>query len=252
MPPTVGTRWLQPADISAGAGLRLLLFPPAGAGGTIFRDWPGLLPRDVAAQVVTLPGRLDRWAEPARTDFPTLVAELWAELEPELDERPYAFFGHSMGAMLAYALAQAIEGDGGDGPVLLAASAWAPVGFATPTVEHARQPEPGLVEWLRATGSLPEEITADPAALAVVLPALRADLELCAGYTDTGAELTCPVVTYSGRSDPLLAPGAMGSWAGRTAEHLGHREFPGHHFYLTDHALTVVADLVGALRGARR
>jgi surfactin synthase thioesterase subunit len=242
-----GTRWLRPRA-AADADFRLLLFPPAGAGGAVFRDWPALLPRDVTAQVVTLPGRLDRRQEPAPTDFGALVAELWAELETELDGRPYAFFGHSMGAMLAFALTQAIEDDGVDGPALLAASAWAPVGFAAPTVEHARQPEPGLVAWLRATGSLPAEIAADPAALAMVLPVLRADLELCAGRTDSGGGVECPVITYSGRTDPLLAPDAMASWTARAPRHLGHREFPGGHFYLTDHALGVVTDLVGALR----
>ncbi|MGW5049593.1 thioesterase II family protein [Actinokineospora sp. NPDC004072] len=242
--------WLQPP--TADGDLRLLLFPPAGAGGAVFRDWPGLLPRGVCAQVVTLPGRLDRWREPARTDFDAFVPELWAALEPELDDRPYALFGHSMGAMLAYALTQAIDADGAEPPVLLAASAWAPVGFATPTVAHARQPEAGLIAWLQATGSLPAEIMADPGALAMVLPALRADLELCAGYADADAKISCPVVTYSGRSDPLLAPGAMASWTTRTADHLGHREFPGGHFYLIDHALTVVTDLVGALRAAAR
>ncbi|GGS35296.1 thioesterase II family protein [Actinokineospora fastidiosa] len=244
--------WLQPAEAAAEADLRLLLFPPAGAGGTVFRDWFGLLPRDVAAQVVTLPGRLDRRSEPAHTDFGVLVDALWAGLEPELDGRPYAFFGHSMGAMIAYALTQAIEREGADPPVLLAASAWAPVGFARPTVEHARQPEPGLIAWLRDTGSLPEEIIADPGALAMVLPALRADLELCADYTDDDTVIDCPVVTYSGRLDPLLAPGAMDSWAPRTAKHLGHREFPGHHFYLIDHTIGVVTDVAGNLRAAAR
>jgi surfactin synthase thioesterase subunit len=243
-------RWFQPAHASADAEHRVILFPPAGSGGTIYRNWHTLLPVDVTCQVVQLPGRLARRHEEQYAELDPLIEDLHEAVDAEMDGRPYAFFGHSMGAQLAYLLTQAIEQDGGAGPVLLGASGWAPRGFALPTLAHSQQAEQGLVEWVRAAGSLPDEISADPAALSLVLPTLRADLALCTSYVDRETKLECPVVTYSGRSDPLLSPDAMSSWVSRSVEHLGHSEFPGGHFYIDtpDHALAVLTDFVRHFR----
>jgi surfactin synthase thioesterase subunit len=239
------TRWFQPAHSDPDARVRLVLFPPAGSGGTIYRDWHTLLPADITAQVVQLPSRLARWNEEAYTEISPLVEILLEVLDAELDGRPYAFFGHSMGAQLAYALTQAIERDGRVNPVLLAASGWAPRGFATPTLAFSQRPEPALIDWVRSVGLLPDEIATDPAGLALVIPALRADLALCASYVDEPATLACPVVTYSGSADPLLSAGAMDSWTSRSDACLGHLTLSGGHSYLNDpgHALAVTTDL---------
>jgi surfactin synthase thioesterase subunit len=202
----------------------------------------------IAHQCVQLPGRQQRMAERAFSDMAALLDALFDVVTAELDERRYAFFGHCMGAQLAYRLASMIERDGRDGPVLVAASGWAPEGFLTPTLEQSQMPEPQMKEWIIALGSLPAEVYDDPQLLALVLPALRADLAVCATATDDGARLSCPVVSYGGKSDPLMLPGAMESWPQRTSRYLGNREFPGGHFYIEEHALSVTADLSGHLR----
>lgn len=245
------TRWLKPPHADPYARVRLVLFPPAGSGGMIYHDWHTLFPVDITCQVVQLPGRLARRQEEAYTEIGQLVEALLEVLDAELDDgRPYAFFGHSMGAQLAYVLTQAIEQDGGTEPVLLAASGWAPRGFAAPTLAFSQQPEPALIDWVRGVGLLPDEIAADPAGLALVIPALRADLALCASYVDEPVKVDCAVVTYSGRGDPLLSVGAMNSWSSRSDEYLGHLTFPGGHFYLNapGQALAVTTDLVRHLR----
>jgi surfactin synthase thioesterase subunit len=244
------TRWFQPAHADPDARVRLVLFPPAGGSGSVYRDWHTLFPVDITCQVVQLPGRLARRQEEAYTEISQLVEILLEVLDAELDGRPYAFFGHSMGAQLAYVLTQAIERDGGVNPVLLAASGWAPRGFAAPSLAFSQQPESTLIDWVRGVGLLPDEIAADPAMLALVIPALRADLALCASYVDEPAKVDCAVVTYSGRVDPLLSVGAMNSWTNRSDEYLGHITFPGGHFYIDapDHALAIIADLHRHLR----
>ena len=77
---------------------------------------------------------------------------------------------------------------------------------------------------------------------------MRADIAVCADYHDDHAVLASPVVAYSGRDDPLLAPEAMASWSTRTGEFLGHRRYPGGHFFLDAHAADLTADLVQLLR----
>ncbi len=246
---SVAGRWFQPAEVDSDAALRLFLFPHAGSGASIYKDWPALLPADVAYQCVQLPGRQDRRDEETFTEMKQLVDALHDALVTELDDRPYAFFGHCMGAQLAYRLAVEIERAGGRGPVLIGASGWAPEGFLTVTLDQAYMPEQELLDWIRTLGSVPKEIMDNPEALAMVIPAMRADLAVVASYVDDEAGIRCPVATYSGRSDQLMQPGAMASWVPRTPHYLGNSEFPGDHFYINSNALAITGDL---LRHARR
>jgi surfactin synthase thioesterase subunit len=213
----------------------------------MYRDWPALLPADVGVQCIQLPGRQERIAEPAFTDMAPLIEALRAELLPELDDRPYAFLGHSMGAQIAYRLAVAVERAGAPGPALLGAVAWAPEGFRTVPPAQADLPRDELLAWIRGLGSAPAEVFDDPALLSLVLPAMRSDLVTYASYRDDGAGVGCPVVSYGGTADPLLPPGAMASWRTRTPSYLGNREFPGGHFFIYEQATAIATDLTRLL-----
>src|SRR5258705_13037127 len=101
----------------------------------IYRDWDGLLPPDIGHQIVRLPGREVRRNEQAFLEIEPLVEALYEAVVAELDDRPYAFFGHCLGAQLAYRVTVAIERDGGTPPLLVGASGWPPVGFSMTTME---------------------------------------------------------------------------------------------------------------------
>ncbi|MER8187630.1 alpha/beta fold hydrolase [Kitasatospora sp. NPDC094015] len=240
-------RWFQ-AESDPDAPTRLFLFHYAGSGASIYREWLPLLPADVSAQFIQLPGRQDRLKEQPFTEIEPLIEQLADEFEAELDDRPFAFFGHCMGSLLSYRLAEEIGRRGGPAPVLLGASAWAPVGFRTPPVEQLDVPEEEIVEWARGLGSLPEEILKDRQTLDMMMPTMRADLLVCASYQDDGAPVRCPIVSYSATKDPLVEPAAMASWAPRTPEYLGNRVFPGGHFFLHQETLSITADFVRLLR----
>ncbi|EFL20175.1 alpha/beta fold hydrolase [Streptomyces sp. C] len=235
-------RWLHPADAEPDAESRLFLLHHSGGGASMYREWPGRLPGSVACQAVQLPGRQERRREAPYTRLGPLVEALARVVSDELDERPYAVFGHSMGALLGYRLTVETERRGLPAPVLLAVSGWAPEGFSAPAALSA---DP--LEALRLLGGLPEAVARDPELLAGAVRAMGADGSVCADFSDDGAAVGCPVVAYSGRGDPLLAPGAMRSWAGRTPEFLGCRTFPGDHFYLSAHARAITADLAQLL-----
>jgi surfactin synthase thioesterase subunit len=133
--------------------------------------------------------------------------------------------------------------DGVNSPVLIGVSGWAPKGFFAPTAEQAQAPEPEMVEWIKKLGSLPAAIYENPEMLALVLPALRADLLVGAQYRDDGAPVPCPLVSYGGKCDPMMEdPNAVASWVPRSPQYLGHTEYPGGHFYIEDHALAVTSD----------
>jgi surfactin synthase thioesterase subunit len=241
----VTNRWFLP-EADPVAPIRLFLFPHAGSGGLIYRSWPTLLPGDIGYQVVQLPGREMRRNEPSFREIEPLIEALYQALADELDERPYAFFGHCLGAQLAYRVTVALERDGFRGPVLLGASGWTPVGFSMTTMEQARMPEPELIEWMKNLGSFPADTYDDPELLAMIIPALRADIEVSATYVDDGAPVGCPIVAYSGRSDPLMPPQAMSAWIQRTPGFLGNSTFPGGHFYIDHHEnrMAVITDFV--------
>jgi surfactin synthase thioesterase subunit len=242
--------WFQPTAVSSDASLRLFLFPHAGSGGTIYRNWGSLLPVEFAQQVVVLPGREKRREETAFTAVEPLVEAAYEALLAELDDRPYALFGHCLGAQLAYRVAVCMERDGEASPTLVGVSGWAPEGFQQATYEQSQMSEPDLITWMKTLGSFPDEIYSNPEMMAMVIPALRADLAVFSTYVDDGAKVACPLVSYSGRSDPLMAPGAMASWTSRAERYLGNSEFPGDHFYIDtfDHAVAVTADLTRHLQ----
>jgi len=247
-PVAVDSRWFQPATVRSEATARLFLFPYAGGNAAMYREWLPLFPADIAVQGIQPPGRLDRRAEPLFTEVEPIVEAAAEAIANELDGRPYALFGHSLGALMAYRVAVALADDYGDPPILVAAAGWTPEGFNMPTEEQVNLPQDELVSWIVSLGSLPPVIYEDPDMLAVTIPPTRADLTACARYTDDGARLPCPVVTYTGRDDPLVAPDAVESWARRAPEFLGNSSYPGGHFFIYDAVLPIVADLTRHVR----
>jgi surfactin synthase thioesterase subunit len=241
-------RWFVPPQADPDAAVRLFMFPYAGGGAPMYRDWLPWFPGDIAVQAVQPPGRLDRRNEPIFTEIEPLIDAMAEAFAAELDDRPFALFGHSMGALLAYRLAVAVEDRYGLRPMLLGAAGWAPEGFLMPTLEQANCPVPELVEWIAGLGSLPPAIYEDPEMLAITVPPTRADLIICANYVDDGAGICCPVVTYTGRADPLMNRESAASWAKRCAGYLGNSEYPGGHFFIYDDYLAIAADLTRHVR----
>ncbi|MFB6819304.1 thioesterase II family protein [Streptomyces sp. NPDC056347] len=236
--------WFHPVEPDPDARIRLFLLPHAGSGAIIYRDWPNLLPKDIAVQAVTLPGRHNRRDEETFDTLEPLQDALYEAVLDELDDdRPFAFFGHCLGAQLAFRTAVRLEQEGERTPVMIGMSGWSPIGFFRPTEEQSRMPDDEMLEWIKKLGSFPAEVYENPETLALVVPALRADLRIAAQYEDDGAGVSCPLASYGGDADPLQdAPDAMTHWADRSPRYLGHREFPGGHFYLDRHALAVTTD----------
>lgn len=242
-------RWFTPAEAPSTARIRLVLMPHAGSGAAAYRGWSRLLPAEVGAQSLTLPGRQSRRAEPLPIDWDLLIDDLYrAMLATLADDRPYALFGHCIGAMLAYRLTVRLEAEGDPSPSLLGMSGWAPVGFyrAPPDYDKLTTDEFGGL--FKNLGAFPEELWTDPDMLDLVLPPVIADFRVAAQYDDDEAVVDCPLVSYAGRSDPLLIePDAMASWRRRSRQYLGHHDYPGGHFYVSEHAAAVMSDFTRRL-----
>ena len=239
----VGGRWFTPGEPPPDARIRLFLFAHAGSGAAVYRSWKKLLPAGVGAQAVTLPGRQGRRTEPLPADWDELVDDLHASVVSSLDERPFAFFGHCLGAQLAYRVAVALEENGDPPPALIGVSGWAPHGFFRAPRDHHLIPRQEMVDWIINLGAIPAELRADEDMLDIVLPPVIADFQVAAQYVDDDASVSATLVSYGGRTDSLQEdPNAMASWAARSGDYLGHSDFPGGHFYINDQAPAVAAD----------
>ncbi|MEU5880019.1 thioesterase domain-containing protein [Spirillospora sp. NPDC047279] len=248
-PATTAGRWFSPAQPPEEARIRLFLMPHAGSGAAAYRGWSRLLPAEIGAQALTLPGRQSRRAEPLPADWEALLDDLHeAVLDTLDDDRPYAFFGHCIGAMFAYRLAVRLEADGDPPPSLLGMSGWSPKGFFQAPPGHEKLSMEEFSGLFQDLGAFPEELWNDPDMLDLVMPPVIADFRIAVQYEDDGAVVESPLVSYAGRSDPLLVePGAMTAWTGRSRRYLGHQEYPGDHFYVGEHSAAVMSDFARRL-----
>ncbi|MFF1676963.1 thioesterase II family protein [Streptomyces sp. NPDC058256] len=245
--------WIRPAAKGESeASVRLFCLPYAGGGATVFRDW--LRDRDLGRRVevlaVQLPGRGNRIAEPAFDDARLLAKELTGVLAPYLD-RPYGIYGHSMGGLAGLALARELARSPGlRQPAALFVGASVAPGSVRPQAVW-RGSDAELTEWLRRTGGTPASVLAKPALLELLLPALRADLALVAGYRrQPSEELAVPIRGFAGASDLLTPSGAMRGWAAETAVGFTLSQVPGGHFFLAESSRAVLEAITGQLLAA--
>ncbi len=193
-----------------------------------FQGWKGRF----APCPVLLPGRESRAAEAPFIRMAPLVEALAGAIEGYLD-RPFAFFGHSMGAAVAFELARELRRRGRPGPKMLISS-----GARAPQFRRGYTPPPDPSEEdflaeLRRLEGIPSEALNDPAILRAILPVLSADATLYRHYVySDDAPLGCPIRAYGGESDPNVRPEHLTAWAGQTCGSFALRMFPGGHFFL--------------------
>ena len=247
-------RWF-PVVPDPAAAVRLYCFPYAGGGPQAFQAWRGLLPAEVACVPVRLPGRETRLGEPPFTRLGPLVASLVAALEEGL-EPPYALYGHSMGAIVAFELARALRRAGAEPPLgLIVSGRPAPLLRCADRRIHTLS-DADLARELRALGGLPDAIAAHPELIAFFLPLLRADLEVNEDYVhDEEPPLDCPLTALAGAGDPRVRVEDVAAWRPHTTAAFRFERIAGGHFFPFEapaRTLSLVAaELARWGRGAR-
>ena len=245
-------RWVVCPQPRPDARLRLICFPYAGGGASAFKDWADAAPEHIELRVVQLPGREERLGEPLMTEMPALVDALTREIMAYAD-RPFAFFGHSMGAIVCYEVACRLRARGAAQPKHLFVSA-----RAAPQLENNTEPlrfldNDQFIERLHQTyGAVPEAIRKSTELQDVFLPILRADVELLETHTDGAANpLDCPITAFGGASDPAISAAMLAGWRERTTAGFVQHEFPGDHFFIHAERERVMAAIVDRLSADR-
>jgi surfactin synthase thioesterase subunit len=231
------------------ADVSLFCLPHAGAGPIVFREWSTLLDPRIDVVPVQYPGRPPRLSEPPETSLKRLAQRLAGPVAERAGEGPYALFGHSMGALVAYEVACLLTRLG-QPPVRLLVSGQTAPHLYRPTRVHALSDE-GLVDHIRRLQGTPEDVLANPSLLELLLPVLRADFALCESYGyEEMPPLTADVTVLGGTDDPGVAPGLLDRWGDLTGGACDVRVLPGGHFYLFDQLPTIMDLIESAVRPA--
>lgn len=227
--------------------VRLFCFPYAGAGGSRFFRWASYSPHTLEICPVLLPGRESRIGEQPYTDLPTLICELGDAMADEID-RPFALFGHSMGARVAFELARDLRARFGVEPLHLFASACRAPHLPEREAWLHDLPEGEFLARVSAVDHVPEEILTHGELLRVLLPTIRADFRLCETYVyHEEAPLACPITALGGSKDEMVTCSDLSAWQRHTTGDFGLRMFPGGHLFLNGREAQVMQTVVEEL-----
>lgn len=243
-------RWLRdqnpPTQLTG--GIRLFCFAHAGAGASTFHGWPELVGPGVQVTAVQLPGHEDRIRERAHEDLEALLGELVPVLAGAVDG-PYALFGHSMGALVAYEAARRLVVQGVPAPVHIFASALGAPHAPYRTRYVSTLPEKEFKRAMVTMSGLPKEAVQEPAFLSLLLPTLRADFRLCESYEHVdSAPLPCRLTVLTGADDDV-APLDLALWRELNTGRFRIRVIDGDHHFVVTHRRQVAEVVRAGLAG---
>ncbi|WP_086558589.1 thioesterase II family protein [Streptomyces africanus] len=229
--------------------VRLFCFPYAGGGGSVFRTWSEGLPAGVELWAAQLPGRESRVTEPALRQLDPLVESLYEAVLPRLD-LPYAFFGHSMGALVAFELTRRLRRAGAPQPSRLLLAAFRAPQLPNPNIRIHHMPDEVLRTVLRKEGT-PPEVLDNGELMRALLPMLRADFELCDTYRYRDEPpLPMPVSVFGGDQDVRVSRSDLDMWRSQAGGKFRLVMLPGSHFFLHSSQDLLLAELSRELEAA--
>jgi medium-chain acyl-[acyl-carrier-protein] hydrolase len=232
----IAEKWIPGTDPARlrGDNVRLLCFPFAGGGASAFAPWCGGKPwADIRA--IQYPGRETRWSDPPFATIASMVEAIAVDLRP-LWDRPFAFWGHSFGALVAFELTRELRRRGWSLPSqLFVSGARAPDLPPKKSIHHL--PDDEFVRELASFNGMQSEIMENADLLSVLLPVIRADFRLFEEYEmEPGQPLPVPISAFGGLEDEHVPIGDLLAWASHTSSTFRPRFVAGDHFFLFEHA----------------
>lgn len=253
MDATESARWLRIRRRVAAPRLRLICFPYAGAGATVYHGWPDELPAHVEVAAVQLPARQDRVADPPVTRVEDIVDRVAAAMAALPPAPRTAFFGHSFGAVLAFELARRQQRAGAAPAALVVAGRRAPH-LPSPSAPAWNLPDDEFFAVLNSRYGTSMAMLRDRDLMELALPSLRADFEALDHYRyAAGDPLRVPITVLRGTRDPRQSASDADAWtevAAPTHRPVTIHELDAEHFFVDTHRLWVIDRVAEALARA--
>jgi medium-chain acyl-[acyl-carrier-protein] hydrolase len=225
--------------------LRLFWFHHAGGNGQSYRSWTRLFPRDWDIVFVEYPGRGQHVHLPPARSLAALGELVLPSVVPLLDV-PYALFGHSMGSLVAFAVARRAAELRTRPPSWLGVSGHQAPHRAARAVRGVHQlSDEALADVIHGIGGTPLPLLSDPRFRDAFFAVIRADLEVCETYVAAREpRLAIPISAYFGADDPTLSSSEVCAWSELTTGAFRARPFAGGHFFLTAAKAELANDII--------
>jgi medium-chain acyl-[acyl-carrier-protein] hydrolase len=244
------TPWIARFNPDSQADINLFCFPYSGAGASAFYTWAYEMPDAVNICPVQLPGRETRLAEALHHNLEILATAVAVALRPFLHQT-FAFFGHSMGALVAFEVARQLQAEG-IYPQHLFVSGYRAPHLPDPDPPIHALPEDEFIQKLRALNGTPAEVLDNAELRELILPILRADFAVCETFTyNAGLPLSCPITALGGLHDIYVSRDSLEAWCKHTTATFKVRMFPGDHFFINSARAALLPALARDLMQSR-
>lgn len=213
--------------------MRLFCFHHAGGGASMFSTWAAWFLNDTEVCPVQLPARENRLKDPPISELSNLLEQLAPQILPYLD-MPFAFFGHSLGALVSFELSRFLRRQYSLTPNHLIVSGYvAPQRRSAPTVPVHNLPTSELLSKLSSIGGTAKAVLSNKELMQLLIPAIRADFTIHETYTyQRGEVFDFPISAYGGLADHGVSRHDLEAWSVQTDSAFKLRMFPGGHFYI--------------------
>jgi medium-chain acyl-[acyl-carrier-protein] hydrolase len=224
--------WIKRSRQDPQTRFRLFCFPYAGGGASFFRTWRERLWPDIEVCAIQLPGREDRLTETPFTNLASLIDALAEVLYPYLDF-PFAFFGHSLGALISFELTRRLRRQKAPCPMQLFVSGSRAPQIPDPDPPIHQLPDAEFIDELRCLNGTTKAVLDNPELMEVFLPLLRSDIGLHETYVyDHEPPFDCPISAFGGLEDEEVSREELAGWCDQTQSRFNIQMFPGDHFFL--------------------
>jgi medium-chain acyl-[acyl-carrier-protein] hydrolase len=241
--------WFRRFKPNPDAGLRLFCFPFAGGGTLAYNGWAAALAPAFEVYALQLPGREHRFKEKPFDQLLPLVDELVDAVCPPTN-KPFAFFGHSLGTLIGFELVRQMRRQKLPGPVHFFVSGWRAPHLPDPYPPLHGMARAGFMQELKRLNGTPESVLQNPDLMEIFLPVLRSDFKMAETYVYENQDpIACPITAFGGRHDLRVSRGELEAWQAHTSDKFRLRMFSGGHFYLQHRQQELCDEIVGDLRG---
>lgn len=243
------SRWMRNFHPAPDARTRLICLPHAGGSASYYFPLSSALAPEFEVYSVQYPGRQDRHKEPFVDSIEDMADQVYAAVG-KLPDAPTAFFGHSMGAVLAFEVTRRLEAAGRQAVTVFASGSRAPSHYGD---EREYKNDTALVDVMRQLGGTDPRVLNNPELLETFLPAFRNDYRALQAYhRGTDITINAPIVVLSATDDPKTSEAAAGAWLDHTTAGGGVHMFTGGHFFLEKQGQRVIEVVGSTLRSIGR